>query len=117
MVVETDRPHRRVLADRCRIGREPAPNIFAFPGVRDWLSFTAEAAFANTTSLIVGFAASQARGPGSICLNRSCPPVNSTVISTRRRFLTSPAQGQVDLGETVRPLFDSGQIFRGCSTC
>ena len=36
---------------------DQAQSIFAFPGVRDWLSFTAEAALTNTTSLTVGLAA------------------------------------------------------------
>jgi len=88
------------------------PNIFAFPGVRDWLSFTAEAAFANTTSLIVGFAANQARGPGLHLLK---PLVPSRELHGHFHAAAFPYQplrkGKVDLGETVRPLFDSGQIF------
>jgi anti-anti-sigma factor len=88
------------------------PNIFAFPGVRDWLSFTAEAAFANTTSLIVGFAASQARGPGLHLLK---PLVPSGELHGHFHAAAFPYQplrkGKVDLGETARPLFDSGQIL------
>ena len=87
-------------------------SLFAFPAVRDWLSFTTEPAFPNTTSLIVGFAADQARGPELRLLK---PLVPSGEIQGHFHAAAFPYQplrkGKVELNQTVRPLFESGQIL------
>jgi anti-anti-sigma factor len=87
-------------------------DIFAFPAIRDWLSFTAEAAFTNTTSLIVGFAANEKRGPDLRLLK---PLVASGQVHGHFHAAAFPYQplrkGKVDLGDTVGPLFESGQIL------
>jgi anti-anti-sigma factor len=89
-----------------------AKNIFAFPEVRDWLSFTAEAAFANSTSLIVGFAAGKSRGPSLRLLK---PLVRSGELHGHFHAAAFPyhplRKGKVDLGETVQPLFESEQVL------
>jgi anti-anti-sigma factor len=89
-----------------------AKGIFAFPEIRDWLSFAAEAAFANSTSLIVGFAAGQARAP-SLPLLR--PLVRSGELHGHFHGAAFPyrplRKGRVDLGETVQPLFESEQVL------
>lgn len=87
-------------------------NIFGFPGVRDWLSFTAEPAFLNTTSLVVGFVASQKLGSSLRLLK---PLMASGELYGHFHAAAFPYQplrkGQVDLEETVGPLFESGRIL------
>ena len=89
-----------------------ARNIFAFPDVRDWLSFTAEAAFANTTSLIVGFAASAAREAGLRLLK---PLVRSGGLYGHFHAAAFPyhplRKGRVELAATVQPLFEGEQVL------
>lgn len=93
-------------------GGAPPSNPFAFPKVRDWLSFTTEPAFPNTTCLVVGFAATQAGAAGLRLLK---PLVRSGEIQGHFHAAVFPYQplrkGKVDLGETVRSLFESGQIL------
>lgn len=94
----------------------PSPDapasIFAFPGVRDWLSFTAEAAFANSTSLVVGFAASQPHGAACRLLKPLIPSGELHGHFHATAFPYQPLRkGKVDLGETIRPLFESGQVL------
>lgn len=87
------------------------PGLFEFPGVRDWLSFTAEPAFANSTCLIVGFAATGARGPGLKLLR---PLVPSGEIHGHFHAAAFPyrplRKGRVDLAETVQFLFQAGTV-------
>jgi hypothetical protein len=87
-------------------------NPFVFPNVRDWLSFTTEPAFLNTTSLVVGFAAAQ---PGAAGLHLLRPLDRSGVIQGHFHAAVFPYQplrkGKVELGETVRSLFESGQVL------
>ena len=87
-------------------------NIFAFPEIRDWLSFTAEAAFANSTCLIVGFAASKAR---SSSLNLLKPLVASGELHGHFHAAAFPyrplRKGKVDLSEAVQPLFETENVL------
>ena len=89
-----------------------ASSLFAFPAVRDWLSFTAEPAFPHTTSLIVGFAARQADARR---LNLLKPLAPSGEVQGHFHAAAFPYQplrkGKVDPSQTVRPLFDSGQVL------
>lgn len=90
---------------------DSACGIFAFPGVRDWLSFTAEAAFANTTSLIVGVASAR-RGAASPLLR---PLVRSGGLHGHFHAAAFPyrplRKGRVDLTATVEPLFETEQVL------
>jgi anti-anti-sigma factor len=90
----------------------PAGGIFAFPGIRDWLSFTAEAAFANTTSLVVGFAA---RPACSASLGLLRPLVRSGELHGHFHAAAFPyhplRKGRVELAETLAPLFESEQVL------
>ncbi len=96
--------------------RRPAADqghsIFAFPGVRDWLSFTAEAAFANTTSLIVGLAARGARGASLRLLK---PLVPAGMLHGHFHAAAFPyrplRKGRVELAATVGLLFESEQVL------
>lgn len=87
-------------------------NTFAFPEVRDWLSFTAEPAFANSISLVVGFAARRNRA-----LNRQLlkPLIPSGEICGHFHAAAFPyrplRKGKVSLAESVEPLFDSGHVL------
>jgi len=89
-----------------------AQDIFAFPGIRDWLSFTAEAAFANSTCLIVGFAAAQSRGAGLRLLK---PLVRAGGLYGHFHAAAFPyrplRKGKVGLAETILPLFETEQIL------
>ena len=83
----------------------PVGSLFAFPGVRDWLSFTAEAAFANTTSLIVGVAASAASGAGLRLLR---PLLHSGKLYGHFHAAAFPyrplRKGRIELAATVQAL-------------
>ena len=89
-----------------------AQDIFAFPEIRDWLSFTAEAAFANSTCLIVGFAATK----GSAASLRLLKPlVQSGALHGHFHAAAFPyhplRKGKVDLAQTIQPLFESEQVL------
>ena len=90
----------------------PAQDIFAFPEIRDWLSFTAEAAFVNSTCLIVGFAA--AKGVGA-SLRLLKPLVRSGELYGHFHAAAFPyrplRKGKVDLAHTIQPLFESEQVL------
>jgi anti-anti-sigma factor len=92
--------------------RDPATapaDRFAFPQIRDWLSFTGDRAFRDSTALLVGFAArpgsagslaSQLR-PLSGEPNAPLGHVHATVVAYRP--LT---KGRIDLAPTVAGLFE-----------
>lgn len=88
------------------------PRSFSFPEVRDWLSFTSEPAFADSTCLIVGFAAGKASGPGLRLLK---PMVPSCELYGHFHAVALPyhplRKGKVDLAETLRPLFETEQLL------
>lgn len=89
-----------------------ARSIFAFPEIRDWLSFTAETAFANSICLIAGFVAGKARVPHLRLLK---PLVASGELHGHFHAAAFPyrplRKGKVDLGETVQPLFESEHVL------
>ncbi len=89
-----------------------AQDIFSFPEIRDWLSFTAEPAFPNSTSVIAGFAATNTRGAD---LRLFKPLVPSGDIYGHFHAAALPYQplrkGKVDLAETIRPLFETEQVL------
>ena len=89
-----------------------ARSLFDFPAVRDRLSFTAEPAFANTTSLIVGFAADRTQADGLRLLKPIVPSGELVGHFHAAVFPYQPLRkGKVDLGQTVRPLFENGQVL------
>lgn len=89
-----------------------AKDIFAFPEVRDWLSFTAEAAFANSTCLVVGFAADKARGPNLQLLK---PLLPSGALYGHFHAVAFPyrplRKGRVNFSEAIQPLFESESVL------
>ena len=90
----------------------PAPDFFAFPEIRDWLSFTAEGAFANSTCLMVGFAATESRAASLRLLK---PLVRSGELHGHFHAAAFPyrplRKGKVDLAETIQPLFECEQVL------
>lgn len=89
-----------------------ARNIFAFPAVRDWLSFTAEAAFANSISLVVGFAATGKRALNPRLLKSLVPSGELCGHFHAAAFPYRPLRkGKVGLAESVQPLFESGHVL------
>ena len=89
-----------------------ARNIFAFPEVRDWLSFTAEVAFANSISLVVGFATSGKRALNPSLLKPLVPGGELCGHFHAAAFPYRPLpKGKVGLAESVQPLFESGHVL------
>lgn len=93
-------------------GARPGRRIFDFPDVRDWLSFTAEAAFASTTCLIVGLAADEAHASRLQLLR---PLVQSGRLYGHFHAAAFPyrplRKGRIDLAATVSRLFDGEQVL------
>ncbi len=89
-----------------------APDIFAFPGIRDWLSFTAEAAFVKSTCLVVGFAATKGVETGLRLLK---PLVRSGELYGHFHAAAFPyrplRKGKADPARTIQPLFESEQVL------
>jgi anti-anti-sigma factor len=87
-------------------------SIFAFPDVRDWLSFTPEPALPNTTSLIVGLAAKAEHATGLRLLK---PLVRSGELHGHFHAAAFPyrplRKGLVELAATVGSLFESEQVL------
>jgi hypothetical protein len=102
---------------RSPVGNAPAEAPFGYPAIREWLSFTAERAYRNTTALVVGVATREEAGalaPLLRPLGRGPQPVghfHAAVFSHR----TLPI-GEIDLKGTVAALFEA-QHFQGCFTC
>ena len=89
-----------------------AQDIFDFPEIRDWLSFTAEAAFMNCTCLVVGFAASKKVGASRRLLK---PLVQSGELYGHFHAAAFPyrplRKGKADLAQTIQSLFESEQVL------
>jgi hypothetical protein len=98
---------------RSPIGNATAEAPFAYPMIREWLSFTVERAYRHTTALIVGVATRGEAGaltPLLRPLGRGPQPVghfHAAVFSHR----TLPI-GEIDLKGTVATLFEA-QHFQG----
>jgi anti-anti-sigma factor len=98
---------------RAPVGNAAAEAPFAYPAIREWLSFTAERAYRNTTALVVGVATrGEAGALASLLrpLGRGPQPVghfHAAVFSHR----TLPV-GEIDLKGTVAALFEA-QHFQG----
>jgi anti-anti-sigma factor len=93
-------------------GAPGAENIFAFPAVRDWLTFTAEPAYQNTTALLVGVAAQ----PGATPLagfTRPAGPEGAPRLHVHAAvFQFRPIRrGKLVLAETTAALFDAGRVL------
>lgn len=90
----------------------PARPLCSFPEIRDWLSFTAEAAFRNTTSLIVGLVT---RAPCGAELPLLRPLVSSGELLGHFHAAAFPyrplRKGRVELAATVQLLFESEQVL------
>ncbi|HEX9046069.1 MAG TPA: STAS domain-containing protein [Verrucomicrobiae bacterium] len=94
-------------------GTESGPrNIFRYPEVRDWLSFTAEAGYANSVSLIVGFAAQDS---GAANLRLLKPLLRSGELHGHFHAAAFPyhplRKGKVSLAEAIHPLFETENVL------
>jgi anti-anti-sigma factor len=98
---------------RSPVGNATAEAPFGYPTIREWLSFTAERAYRNTTALVVGVATRGEAGPLASLLRpvgRGTQPVghfHAAVFSHR----TLPI-GEIDLKGIVAALFEA-QHFQG----
>ena len=89
-----------------------ARHLLAFPEIREWLSFTAEAAFAGCVSLIVGFAARGECGHGMPLVK---PMLRAGGLFGHWHAAAFPyrpiRKGKVDLGEPIGRLFESESVL------
>jgi anti-anti-sigma factor len=86
---------------------------FGFPGVRDWLTFTAERAFARSLALVVGVAARGDGGPLAPLVRPLGPPPAPAGHFHAAAFSYHPLpKGAIELGPTVATLF-GGQVLEG----
>jgi len=93
------------------------PNAFEFPRIRDWLSFTAERAYAKSVVLLAGIAvrgSAEALAP----VVRPFPNASSSELVVVGHFHAAafsyrPVQrGQIDLRASIKTLFE-GQALEG----
>lgn len=87
-------------------------DIFAFPGVREWLSFTSETAFPNSVSLVVGFAGNKdyAAGSGQFRPLRETGDLQGHFHAAAFPFRPI-RKGRVDLNEIIAPLFENEHVI------
>lgn len=83
---------------------------FGFPQIRDWLSFTSERAFRDSTSLVVGVVAK----PGSACDALLRPLGRGTGLLGHLHAAAFPyrplRKGSIELNATVAGLFDGQSL-------
>jgi anti-anti-sigma factor len=84
---------------------DPAADRFAFPAIRDWLTFTGERAFRDSASLLVGVVAR----PGTP-LDPQLRPLGGTGLLAHVHAAAFPyrplRKGRIDLPATLGELFD-----------
>jgi hypothetical protein len=84
---------------------DPAADRFAFPGIRDWLTFTGERAFRDSASLLVGVVAR----PGTP-LDPQLRPLGGAGLLAHVHAAVFPyrplRKGRIDLPATLAELFD-----------
>jgi hypothetical protein len=84
---------------------------FEFPGVRKWLSFTAERALARSLTLVVGIAAQGDAGALGSMLRPLGSKPDLVGHFHAAAFTYRPVQkGEIDLKDTVRSLFETQSL-------
>jgi len=93
-------------------GAPGAENVFGFPAVRDWLTFTAEPAYPNTTALIVGVA-TLADSAALAGFTRPGGPAGAPRLHAHAAvFHFRPIRhGKLAPAETITGLFDAGRVL------
>ena len=87
-------------------------DLFAFPGVRSWLTFTAERAFARSLALVVGIVARPDEGESRPQLRPLGGSKKLLGHFHAAAFSFRPFQkGRIDLRETVTALFETEQLL------
>ena len=93
-------------------GAPGAEKIFAFPTVRDWLTFTAEPSYQNTTALLVGVAAQPNAKPLAGFTRPPARTVRHACTCTRRSFSSGRfAAGNSPWRKPPPALFDVGRVL------
>lgn len=86
--------------------------LFTFPGIREWLSFTAETAFPKSTTLVVGFVEREPRRSGMKYLRPMRPGDGLVGHFHAAAFPYRPIRrGRLDLIGAVLPLFDNENVL------
>ena len=100
---------------RSPISAAAGQSPFEFPRIRDWLSFTAEPAYANRVALVAGIAVRR-RSDSLAPLIRPFPTASGAPLAGHfhaAAFSYRPVQrGQIDLKASIKTLFE-GQILEG----
>ncbi len=92
---------------RQSVATSAAPDRFAFPQIRDWLSFTTERSFRDSTSLIAGVVAQN----GAPFQNLLRPHGSVTGHFHAASFPYRPLQkGRIEMKPTVSGLFDTHSL-------
>jgi anti-anti-sigma factor len=68
---------RKSPATPCQTDGRPSGDLFAHPGVRDWISFTPERVHPRSLALVVGVVARTPSGNGADCLSAFLRPLDS----------------------------------------
>jgi anti-anti-sigma factor len=100
---------------RSPINAAAGQSPFEFPRIRDWLSFTAEPAYANRVALVAGIAV-RGRSDSLAPLVRPFPTTSGPPLAGHfhaAAFSYRPVQrGQIDLKASIKALFE-GQALEG----
>jgi anti-anti-sigma factor len=100
---------------RSPINAAAGQSPFKFPRIRDWLSFTAEPAYANRVALVAGIAV-RGRSDSLAPLIRPFPTTSGAPLAGHfhaAAFSYRPVQrGQIDLKASIKTLFE-GQALEG----
>jgi anti-anti-sigma factor len=99
MIAET-----ATLVGASRRAPRPPGDAFAFPAVREWLTFTGDGAFRDTTSLVVGFASDRAGDDGDLL--RDLGGDQRGHFHSASYPYRPVRKGRLDLAETARELCD-----------
>jgi anti-anti-sigma factor len=100
---------------RSPVSAAAGPSPFEFPRIRDWVSFTAEPAYANRVALVTGIAV-HGRCDSLATLIRPFPTTSGAPLAGHfhaAAFSYRPVQrGQIDLKASIKTLFE-GQHLEG----
>jgi anti-anti-sigma factor len=93
-------------------GAPGSEQAFAFPTVREWLSFTAEPAHANSVALLVGVTTADPAGPWEGFTRPFNPAGGARAHVHAAVFPYRPVRyGRLDLADAETCLFESGRVL------
>ena len=92
-------------------GSPTSTNLFGHPGIREWLSFTAERAYQQSTTLVVGIAARDSSGLPAAFVRPLAPGGPTVGHFHAAPFTYEPlAKGKIDLATLIGDLFQHSRL-------